>query len=143
MGYQPPNPPTSQSDSDKLISTPMPPSHRRTIQVYTHAIRDLKNDLRAMKRRASAIPYQFTIGWSALSIVGACVVGIVIYDNSQPKPGHSVWLMYFTGAVSFGVAALFCFAWWWRTRKSHHHDVDDCVEKIEQMEYDAPEGENA
>jgi len=117
----------------------MPASRRTIVEVFREDLRGLKKQAGGLKRRATSLPYQFTIGWSCWTATAACGVGLIVFDNTTPRPGHRVWDLYAVGLVGFGVAGFVLLLWWLRTRKSHWQDVDDLIEEIDRIEYESPE----
>ncbi len=125
--------------TNQIIVDPMPPGKRTTMVVWRHEVREIKEDIRACKRRGMGVPYQFTVGWTCITAAAAAVIGLFVYDNTIPRPGHRIWVMYFSGFLVFGTAGIVLLLWWLTHRRSFRHDHDDLISRVERMEYEGPD----
>jgi hypothetical protein len=125
----------SISDDAGIIDAPMPEALRTRIGVFRYQLEELRTDCKAIKRRARAVPYVVTLGWAALTAAAYSAVGWFVSRESDPRPSHSIFVMYQLGVlIGFLVAALLLL-WGWSSRRHFKDDVDDLMEKIHSIDY--------
>lgn len=128
-------PKLSISGDPGIIDVPMPEVARMRVAVWRHQLEGLRNTCRGIKRRARALPFQMTAGWSALTAAAYSAVGWFVSRNSEPKPQHNVFLMYQFGVLLGGLTALFLLAWGYSRRRDFKDDIDELVEEIHRIDY--------
>jgi hypothetical protein len=125
------------ADSNVIFTEPMPRHRRTVLRVFREELALLKVDCISLKRRRRSTPYLFTFGWSCLTGAAACIVGIVIYDNTNPRPGHHVWVMYAVCAIALAVLGIALLIFHMTKRRLDDQDVDDLMTKIDRIDYGA------
>jgi hypothetical protein len=135
-GASTPSPPNNRdADSNVIYETPMPRHRRTVLRVFREELSLLKVDCTNLKRRRRSTPYLFSLGWSCLTGAVACVVGLVIYESSDPKPDHHVWTMYFVGGIALAAVGIVLLVFHLIKRRLDDQDVDDLMSKIDRIDY--------
>jgi hypothetical protein len=117
--------------SDQVIHEPMPESARTTVYVWRHQLEDWSDECGRIKKRASSAPYLFTLGWAILTAGMYSAVGLFVSHNSNPKPGHNVFVMYEAGMLLGIVVGLIVLAVAWSKRHNFRTELDDLAKRIE------------
>jgi heme/copper-type cytochrome/quinol oxidase subunit 4 len=122
----------------EIEDRPMSRSQLTRCSLWRSELLTLIDDTRACKRRRWSMPFQFTVAIALGSALIYSLIGLYVYDHTDPRPDHGIWTMYLVGACVEAALAILFLVWWWTKKKSSDMDLDELIRKMEKIDRDSP-----